>query len=194
MKTETLSFKPLSSAKDRYVINSDGDVKSIMRKTINSIGRSHTCKGGAITPVIDRAGYWTVNITIGGLRSTRYVHRLVAQTYLDNPENKPFVNHKNGIKLDNRVENLEWVTSKENYLHAVTTGLCKAGPLRKIPVLDRCTGILYSSIRATSFAKNIPYEEIKFILKHDSHPCLKIVDNAGINFNHLVNLALVRAA
>lgn len=65
-------------------------------------------------------GYYKVNL---GKYGTYLVHRLVAQTFIPNSENKPQVNHINGNKRDNRVENLEWVTASENAQHALRTGL-----------------------------------------------------------------------
>lgn len=75
--------------------------------------------------VRDRKGYLAVDLYDGGERSTKRVHRLVAEAFVPNPDNKPEVNHKDGNKHNNNASNLEWVTSKENCRHAWGQGLMK---------------------------------------------------------------------
>jgi hypothetical protein len=67
--------------------------------------------------------YYQIDLWKKGKCEIKYIHRIVAETFIPNPDNKPFVNHKNTIKTDNRVENLEWVSPKENTNHAKSNGL-----------------------------------------------------------------------
>lgn len=77
-------------------------------------------------PGIVSTGYHQVQLTgYNKVRKFKYVHRLVAEAFIPNPNNYKTVNHKNGIKTDNRVENLEWCTQKQNIIHSVNTGLRK---------------------------------------------------------------------
>lgn len=68
-------------------------------------------------------GYPTVTLYKEGKGIKNYCHRLVAQAFLDNPHGKRTVNHKNGVRTDNRLENLEWMSYSENIRHAIDTGL-----------------------------------------------------------------------
>ncbi len=69
--------------------------------------------------------YHSVDLYINGKRYPKYAHRLVAEMFIPNPENKKEINHINGIKDDNRVENLQWVTRSENMKHGYDNGLVK---------------------------------------------------------------------
>jgi HNH endonuclease len=71
-----------------------------------------------LKPHISKVGYVYIGITVNGKRYTRLLHRLVARTFIPNPLNLPEVNHKDGDKTNNRVHNLEWVSSSENQLHS----------------------------------------------------------------------------
>ena len=73
----------------------------------------------------ERNGYLSVDLYSDGERKTKRVHRLVAETFLPNPDNKPEVNHIDGNKYNNDVSNLEWVSAKENCRHAWDNGLMK---------------------------------------------------------------------
>lgn len=76
--------------------------------------------------------YKFVGLIINGKQKRMRVHRMVALTFIDNPDNKPYVNHINGNRSDNNVENLEWVTPSENTQHAVSTGLFKSSRTRAV--------------------------------------------------------------
>lgn len=78
-----------------------------------------------LKPFKHTGGYCQVDFFINRKKERKYVHRIVAEHFIPNPEKKKHVNHKNGDKKDNRVSNLEWVTPSENEKHAWETGLKK---------------------------------------------------------------------
>ncbi|MEN9701291.1 MAG: Listeria phage [Bacteroidota bacterium] len=119
-----------------------------------------------LKPFKNHKGYLMVSVTNNKKCKHISVHRLVAINFIDNIENKPQVNHINGIKNDNRVENLEWVTASENSIHAHKNGLIKkcsyeGRQIQRLAcsriVLDIQNGIFYDSIGDAAKAKNISY-------------------------------------
>lgn len=99
-----------------------------MRREVVIDGHFAVYEDGRVNRIVDGVEI-PVQFTTGtGYKAFSYkrsylVHRLIAETFIPNPDSKPVVNHKDGNKLNNSVENLEWVTVKENVRHAVDTGL-----------------------------------------------------------------------
>lgn len=114
------TWKDITGYEGLYKVSTFGEIKSLDHFRDHWRGGKRFCKG-RILKQINVHDYLYVSLKNEGNRKA--IHRLVAQHFIPNPEDKLTVNHKNGIKTDNRVENLEWATQKENIHHAYKTGL-----------------------------------------------------------------------
>lgn len=124
--------KALKQEINKIIVNFNAEVlKGYSSYYITPCGKVYSTtatKLRLLKPGVKRAGYRFVGLT-NDLNERKYemVHRLVANQFIPNPENKPTVNHKNGNKSDNHVQNLEWCTFSENSIHAIETGLAHSG-------------------------------------------------------------------
>ena len=141
-----------------YQVSNLGNVKSLPKHKGCGVGYTqperilrNSCNGH----------YLFVYLSKDHKQKMHYVHRLVAQAFIPNPENKREVNHINGVKKDNRVENLEWNTSSENTIHAFENGL-ETPYSRKILQLDKHGNLIkeWDSIIAAARSLNKPRSNI----------------------------------
>lgn len=147
-----------------YFISTEGDVYSKCIYSGNPKGLLRKLKPAKIPQ-----GYLFVCLCKNKEQYNKRINRLVAEAFIPNPENKPEVNHKNGIKTDNRVSNLEWNSRSENMLHAYRTGLEKGTEttkhLRK-PIYCVETNKRYESIRFAARQLGLAPQNISFAIKH----------------------------
>ena len=118
-------WKEIEGYEGFYAISTIGRVKSLSRTFIKSDGRRYTVKEKIIKPAIDKDGYLRIELNKIGDTKKYYVHRLVGLAFINNPNNKPQINHIDFDVKNNIVENLEWVTNQENIQHNVKHGRLK---------------------------------------------------------------------
>lgn len=127
-------WKDIKGYEGLYKVSNLGRVKSLFRiiKTIK--GYNITIQEKILKPIVDNTGYFVVSLWKNNKHSRPHIHRLVSETFVTNIQSKPFVNHIDGNKLNNNVNNLEWCTCRENNIHAWKIGLINS--CRKINQYD----------------------------------------------------------
>lgn len=116
-------WKDIKGYEGKYQVSNLGNVKSLQYKRLG--------KERILIPYTSNRGYYTVALSMNSKKTVRTIHRLVAETFVENVEDLPMVNHIDGNKKNNRAENLEWCTQKYNIRHAWENGLTGVKELRK---------------------------------------------------------------
>lgn len=146
-------FKPIKGYEGLYEVDNLGSIKNTKTNRI-------------LKPITNKIGYNVVNLRKNNKTINQKIHRLISIAFIPNLKNKPQVNHINGIKTDNRIENLEWATAKENSNHAQRTGLCDAGNISRGLILEKknnkqtldlYTGIVFDSMKQACESLNLKY-------------------------------------
>lgn len=158
-------WKDIPGYEGLYQVSNMGRVRSLDRVLIYSNGQRHSYKGVLLKPGRGKTGY--LSVCLGNHGREAGVHRLVAEVFIPNPENKSDVNHINGDKSDNRVKNLEWVSRKENMAHCKNV-LKKQAGRKPVPVKCVETGECYSSISEAAMATGASINHISTIINGKS--------------------------
>ena len=112
-------WHPCAGFETHYEVSNIGNVRSIERYVNNAHNNGlKKLSSRVLKPALSKSGYLLVSFCVDNVKSNQTVHRLVARAFIENETNKPQVNHKDGDKLNNRLDNLEWVTASENGLHS----------------------------------------------------------------------------
>lgn len=154
-----MNFFKVRSYEGLYEVSDCGVVRSVDRDLVAKDGVIYHRKGRVLrqSPHKD-TGYPQVSLWSDNVGTSFYVHRLVADAHIPNPDGKPEVNHKDGVRNHNASANLEWVTSLENKLHAIGEGLrVYTNRLTK----DEFVDCLYAVIEGESYQSltcRVPYK------------------------------------
>lgn len=134
-------WKDIKGYEGYYQASSHGRIRSY-DQYVNGYNGLKLRKGVTRNPHIYKEGYKSLTLSIKGTVKKYLVHRLIAETFIPNPENKETVNHKDLNKLNNNIENLEWCTHKENVHHAINNNVNPSTWI-KIKIIDKVSNKVY---------------------------------------------------
>ena len=154
-----MNFLPIKGYEGLYEVSDTGFVRSLDRELLGRDGYIYPYKGRILrTNLNKQVIYPQVSLWKNNKGSYFYIHRLVAQAFIPNPNNLPEVNHIDGNRTNNHVSNLEWVTSSENSFHAVQTGLrTYTHRLTKEEFVDCLWDVIQGESYA-SLSQRVPYK------------------------------------
>jgi len=158
-------WRDIQKYNGKYQVSNIGRVRSIdcMVRSSHGEGSLQLKKGKVKTLFLSQNGYHRLTLSINGKHHTESVHRLVALAFIPLINGKNIINHKNSIRTDNRVENLEWCTYSENVIHAINSyRLGKTS--RWKPVIDLSNGVFYESIAEAARYNNIKHKTLFALL------------------------------
>ncbi|MDO5575339.1 MAG: NUMOD4 domain-containing protein [bacterium] len=150
MENDTEIWKPISGYEDFYLVSNMGRIWSVR-------------SGRALKLPVSKTGYCRTHLSVDGIVKIYSVHRLVAQAFIPNPQNKPTVNHINENKQDNRVENLEWATYHEQNIHGTRTERVRKSTDYKARSID------YAVVASKHNYYEINKEQMKPVLQFDKY-------------------------
>jgi hypothetical protein len=172
-------WKDIEGYEGLYQVSNLGRVKSLSIKIHNRVTREKI-----LMSHLSNSGYQYVCLSNNKIKKYLFVHRIVALEFIYNPKSKEQVNHIDGNKSNNCIENLEWLSRSENMKHAYKNGLNRISDLQKqktseaksSSVIDLLTGVVYKSIREANKVHKMPYTTLCYMLRND------IKNNTSLQF------------
>ncbi len=158
-------WRPIKGYEGYYEVSNKGNVRSLDRVISYSDGHFQSIKGRIMTPNKTKWGYLQIRLSKDSSTKRRHIHDLVAEAYIPNPENLSEVNHKDHNKLNNLVENLEWITHKDNMVDMGKYLRMRNGTITRItcPICGKKkteNSVLCNSCRITERRKSRPTKEL----------------------------------
>lgn len=154
-----MSYLPIVGYEGLYEVNELGSVRSVHRIIKRKDGISYPFKERLLRQSAHKdLKYFQVSLWKNNIGTSFYVHRLVAITHIQNPNNLPEVNHKDGNRQNNSVSNLEWCTNLKNIRHAINTGLKKYTNKLTREEFVECLVEVINGESYLALTKRVPYK------------------------------------